>query len=400
MTRPRRVRLAAVVVVLAACRAAVDIPPDDAPLAVEPPRDAAAPPADVEDASVEANVDGDADAEAAALPDVIEAEAAASVLVEKTLTLEMSLGGSTLVVTARDGTTPLYTDLWLYSLGADGGRAPITDFSSDAPRPNPRLMMPATIRGQDSGLVPADDGVPNGVMTSSRRGVLSQGAFVSTMSGTVTITFPAVPTSPILVVAAVEDQRYAGAGVILPDGTAGTVPDGIGAPETHRLVSFANEAQPILFGACARCHTGENQFAATDYLVNGSSDDLVNDNYGLTEETVKCQVGNPGGGAPLDRCIRAITLARFLVEPGAPAASDLLIRARPDEDGSTSPEGLSWYGNDAGSRFENAYGDRRMPSTVQTTSSNDWDPKKSTPFDDDPRLFQVLFDWVAQGALP
>lgn len=88
----------------------------------------------------------------------------------------------------------------------------------------------------------------------------------------------------------------------------------------------------------------------------------------------------------------------ILVEPGALAVSDLLQRARPDEAGGTSPQGLAWCGSH-GSRYNAGYGDRRMPSTTQSTATADW-TDQPTDFDTHPEEFQILYDWVAQGAPP
>ena len=57
---------------------------------------------------------------------------------------------------------------------------------------------------------------------------------------------------------------------------------------------------------------------------------------------------------------------------------------------------LAWYGS-KGSRYNATYGDRRMPSTTQSTDPTQW-LNLPTAFDTDPTSFQVLYDWVAQGA--
>jgi hypothetical protein len=88
---------------------------------------------------------------------------------------------------------------------------------------------------------------------------------------------------------------------------------------------------------------------------------------------------------------------RKLAEPGAPAASDLLQRSRPDEDGGTSAPGLVWYGS-RGKRYNATYGDR-MPSTTQSTNPSDW-AEQPTYFDTNPAQFQIVYDWIAQGAPP
>jgi hypothetical protein len=40
-----------------------------------------------------------------------------------------------------------------------------------------------------------------------------------------------------------------------------------------------------------------------------------------------------------------------------------------------------------------------MPSTTQAPAASDW-TNQPTYFDEHPADFQILFDWVAQGALP
>ncbi|HEY1693250.1 MAG TPA: hypothetical protein VGG39_13875 [Polyangiaceae bacterium] len=358
----------------------------------------------------------------------------AGTITEKALTLTLTLGtaappadggagggdgggdagaipATTLTIAAADGTTPVVTDLWLYTLDGQGTQTPLTGFTSTQPRKSPRLMLPAAISGTPSGLAPADDGNANGTMTCScTRGQLEEGSFVPTFTGTVTVTFAAAPTTAILVVAGIEDERYAGAAVVNPDGTAGTIPAGEGVAGTHSRVSFQRDVLPILHVACVTCHTGKGPtsdagagvgpgFNANYYLVTGTADDLVNGNFALNEQTGDCQVANPDGGAPLEACIQAITQAQFLVEPGAPAASDLLQRARPDENAGTSTEGVLWYGS-KGKRYNATYGDRRMPSTTLDTSADggNWNDQPCY-FDTNAQQFQVLYDWVAQGAL-
>jgi hypothetical protein len=200
------------------------------------------------------------------------------------------------------------------------------------------------------------------------------------------------------VVAGVEDQRYAGAAAINPDGTPGQVPVGIGQPETHTRRSFARDVAPILAKQCQTCHNPVGTDDAQLYLVTGSREDLVDDNFALKEQTEDCQAENPSDDVALAACVRAITKAQYLVEPGAPAVSDLLQRARSDEAAGTSPQGLLWYGG-KGSRYNASYGDRRMPSTTQSPAASDW-TNQPTYFDTHPADFQILFDWVAQGALP
>ncbi|MEI9938697.1 MAG: hypothetical protein WDO69_15875 [Pseudomonadota bacterium] len=316
-----------------------------------------------------------------------------------TAATETTPASATLVITARDHTVPIVTDLWLYTLSGSE-RTALTGFSSTAARKTPQLMLPATISGQPSGLSPASDGTANGLMTNATRGALSQGAFVSTVNGTVTVTLPAVPTLPILVIAAVEDQRYAGAAVINVDGTPGLVPAGVGLPETHLRRSYQRDIVPILQNNCTiQCHNDRGPEGAAMYRMN-TREDLVNDNFALTEGSTDCQTKFPNGGQAFDACVQAINKAQFLVEPGAPAVSDLLQRSRPDEAAGTSTAGLDWYGSGTPKvRYNAKYGDRRMPSTTTSLDSADW-TNAPTTFDIDPAQFQVLYDWVAQGALP
>lgn len=307
---------------------------------------------------------------------------------------------ATLTISAHDGDTPVVTDLWLYSLDAQDQKTPLTGFTATAARKNPRLMLPATLGGKPSGLSPADDGNANGIMTNTTRGTLDHGNFVSTVDGTVKVTLPSVPTSPILVIAGVEDQRYTGAAAILADGGSRAVPDGIGEPESHPMRSYERDIAPLLTKNCTSiCHYPGGPNGAPMYHMD-TLDHIINDNFALTEQTTDCNADHPDGGPALADCIAAITEAQFLIEPGAPAVSDILQRARPDESLGTSDEGLTWYGGGSPkARYNAKYGDRRMPSTTISTNSTDWhdDP---TYFDQNPTDYQTLYDWVAQGAPP
>ncbi|HWE31528.1 MAG TPA: hypothetical protein VHB97_26185, partial [Polyangia bacterium] len=218
------------------------------------------------------------------------------------------------------------------------------------------------------------------------------------IDGTIVVTFPTAPADPIVVVAGVEDQRYAGAAVINPDGTPGTVPAGVGVPETHDRVSYAHDVAPIIKKQCVDvCHDADGPFTAPLYLME-TQDHLVNANFALAEQTADCQAKYPSGGQDLASCIQNITQAQYLVEPGAPSLSDLLQRARPDEAAGTSPTGLLWYGGGTPkSRYNATYGDRRMPSTTVSLMTAAW-TNAPTYFDMTPKDFQTLNDWVAQGA--
>ncbi|HEY2902258.1 MAG TPA: hypothetical protein VGL59_16875 [Polyangia bacterium] len=302
-----------------------------------------------------------------------------------------------LQITARDGLDPVRTDLWLYAL-VDGALQPFTDFSAVTNRKAGRLLLPATIAGQRSGLVPADDGRLNGLMTDVARGSLVQGAFVSAVDGTVTVNLAAAPTTPLVVLAGVEDQRYAGAAAIFPDGSPGAVPASVGLPETHARRSFSKDVAPILKLQCiAACHNPGGPLTAALYPMN-TRDQLVNNNYAFSEQAVACRAKYPADSPLFNGCLQAITKAQYLVEPGAPALSDLLLRARPDEEAGSSALGLAWFGGGSPrSRYNATYGDRRMPSTTVSPDQAQW-LNAPTAFDMNPQDFQVLFDWVAQGA--
>jgi len=82
------------------------------------------------------------------------------------------------------------------------------------------------------------------------------------------------------VIAGIEDQRYAGAAMINPDGTSGTVPPGAAVRETHIRRSFTDEVAPLLVQHCSRCHNPMHTNHAGNYLVTGTRDQLVNDTSG------------------------------------------------------------------------------------------------------------------------
>jgi hypothetical protein len=254
-------------------------------------------------------------------------------------------------------------------------------------------MLPATVNGRPSEFPHADDGRRNGLMTDTSRGSMRQGAFVPGITGTAVVTLPAVPTLPILAVAAIEDQRYAGAAVINPDGTPGPVPADVGVPETHVRRSFARDVAPINGPHCGGCHKPSHTYVSRPA---GSRDDLLNDNFGFALATRNCQRMNPAGGPQMDQCVQAITSASFLVEPGAPAISAWLTRTRPDEDGNAG--GVLWWGA-RGMRYATDYGDHRMPSTVESIDPIDW-TNQPTDFDNDPESYLIVWEWVAQGAEP
>ncbi len=306
----------------------------------------------------------------------------------------------TLTITAHDGTTPIVTDLWLYTLDASEQPTPLTGFTSTGARKAPGLMNPATIGGKPSGLTNADDGRANGVLTSPTRGKLVNGAFVNTVDGKVVVTLNEAPTSPILVVAGVEDQRYAGAAAVNPDGSSHDAPASALDLQTHTEVSYARDIAPLVKKSClTECHNPTGPNGANMYLLD-TQDHLVNDNFALTESTTDCKTANPDGGQAYDDCVAAITKAQFLVEPGAPALTDILQRARPDEEMGSSATGLLWFGGGTPkSRYNAKYGDRRMPSTTTLLQTTAW-TNLPTEFDTNPAEYEKLYDWVAQGAKP
>ena len=90
-------------------------------------------------------------------------------VVETALTVELALDpvANTLLVTARDGTTPVITDLWLYTVDDTGAMTPLSGTTSTAARKSPDRMLPATIGNTPSGLTPPASGLANGLMTNT-----------------------------------------------------------------------------------------------------------------------------------------------------------------------------------------------------------------------------------------
>lgn len=201
----------------------------------------------------------------------------------------------------------------------------------------------------------------------------------SAIDGTVAITLNTVPTDPIVVVVAREDQRYSGAAAITPDGQPATVPDGVGAPETHDKVTYA-DIHPIIEAHCNACHTKGNAVAGG--FPNDTYDNIVHNNFGYEEAVGRCKAATPNDQAAIDSCVSKITTTEYMIDPGNPAQSTLLRRTRPDENQSVSPTRLLWYG-----------------STNITASTSD-DVAGPTYFDQNPAEYQKLWNWVAQGALP
>lgn len=313
--------------------------------------------------------------------------------VEKKLDVSLALSGTTLTITVKDGNTPVMTDAWLYTLQA-GKLTPLTGFQDpDSKRRYRGLMMPCKLAGTPSNLVPCDDGVLNGVMTDLVREKIVNGMRQSAIDGTVNVTLDAAPTDPVVVVVAREDQRYAGAAAIDANGKSTAVPAGVGDPEMHRVVTYDKDIAPLVTNNCsASCH---NPKGIVPNVVLATYDNIVVEDFGHKEGVTNCQKMHPNDPAGEKTCEDAITHVEYLVEPGNPAVSGVMRRTVPDEQKSVSPTGLLWYGS-KGSRFGND-GDRRMPPSNITADTSD-DMPVPTYFDDNPDQYQLLWDWVTQGA--
>jgi hypothetical protein len=320
---------------------------------------------------------------------------AATMLQEKPLTVTLSLADTNLHVSVADGATPVMTDVWLYTI-ENGTPKPLTAFTESPAnkRKVRRLMLPCKIGGMSSGLLPCDDGSQNGVMTDLVRDKLSNGMYTPAIKGVVDVALATAPSSPVLAVVAVEDERYAGAAAIDPSGQPVAVPAGLGMPEIHVARSYAKDVAPIINDLCLTCHSA-NGVAALYHLA--SYDDIVLRNYAYYEAKQACDALGDAGAQMA--CEQSITRVGYMVEPGAPANSNLARRSRPDELKSVSPVGALWYGNRNGDRFD-AHGDRRMPSTNTSAVAPDMGQPAGAPtyFDNRPEEFQILFDWIAQGA--
>jgi hypothetical protein len=286
------------------------------------------------------------------------------------------------------------TDLWLYTLDGSGNMTPLGDFADPvSKRKSRRLLMPCTLNGNPSGLVPCDMGNQNGVMTDAVSQTLQNGVYAPAITGVVEVPLNSPPTSPVLVVAAVEDERYYGAAAIDPAGNPVAVPDGVGVPDSHPVRTYSRDVAPIIASTCLQCH-GPSGIASVHRLA--SYDDLVSRNIAFAESQQKCQQAFVSNGGAEQVCEQAINRVQFMIERGAPAASNLARRCRPDENMSVSPVGLQWYGNSSGSRFDQT-GDRRMPSTDVNPDMGTL-AQLPTYFDNNPQDYQVIFDWIAQGA--
>ena len=238
-------------------------------------------------------------------------------LVETVLNVGLSLSGTTLTVTAKDGETPVMTDVWLYTQQG-GTLTPFTDFKDpDSKRRYRGLMLPCTLGTTASQLTPCDNGELNGVMTDSQLATLVAGTqtMKSAIDGTVAITLNSVPTDPLVVVVAREDERYAGAAAITPDGQPATVPTGVGAPETHVKVTYA-DVQSIIEKNCTSCHSKGNSIAG-DYPIE-SYDTIVHNNFGYDEAVERCNTATPGDQTAIDACVAKITAVEYMIDPGNP----------------------------------------------------------------------------------
>ncbi len=310
---------------------------------------------------------------------------------EKALSVQLSRTDSTLRISVRDNGAPVRTDLWLYTL-VNGKLEDFTAFKDpDSKRKSRRRMLPAAIAGQPTNFAPADNGDENGFMSDGVRDRRQNGTPVSAIDGDVTVELEQVPTTPLVVVAGIEDQRYAGAAGIDATGGPVTLPAGVGAPEKHTARGFERDIKPLLEG-CLDCHA-ENGEAESLKLV--TYDDLVSHDIILPKVQAACAVEHPGDEAARTACTNKDNDTEYLVEPGTPALSPLARRTRPDEERGASAEGLKWFGK-GGKRF-GGHGDRRMPPQNTTADTAD-DQNQPTHFDIHPQDFQILFDWIAQGA--
>jgi hypothetical protein len=330
--------------------------------------------------------------------------APSTTIVEKLATVTLALGttpgmdggapSTVLTVTVTDGTTPVFTDVWLYTL-TGGVLTPLTGFADPSSKRKYRgYMLPCTIAGMPSGLTPCDNGDLNGVFTDAVRSKLVNGQLVPAADGIVDVTLNAPPVDPIVVVIAREDQRYYGAGAINPDGTVGVVPAGTVMQKTHPLVTYTHDIAPLMTALCVSCHAPGQ--LNPDHPID-TYDAIVNNNFAYTESVEKCTINNPTDSAELQACIAAITSVQFLAQPGVPALNGFVQRALPDANKGTSPIGLKWYGASGGTKRFDAHGDRRMPPSNSTADAGDDDPTASVYFDDNPADTQVMFNWVAQG---
>jgi hypothetical protein len=316
---------------------------------------------------------------------------ASAQLEEKALSVQLGLTGTSLKISVRDNGAPVRTDLWLYTLENGQLKAFSAFKDPDSKRKSRRLMLPATIGGQPSHLAPADNGDENGFMSDGAREKRQNGQTSSAIDGDVVVALDAVPTSPLVVVAGIEDQRYAGAAGIDANGAAVAVPAGVGVPAKHTARSFVTDIKP-LFEQCVDCHAAN---AEVEDIKLVTYDEVVNFDLAFAEGQAQCAKKHAGDEAARTACVNAITEVEYLVEPGAPALSPIARRTRPDEERNASAEGLKWFGK-GGKRY-GGHGDRRMPPENTTEVTSD-DRNEPIYFDTHPQQYQILFDWIAQGA--
>lgn len=318
-----------------------------------------------------------------------------AMVTEKLLDVKLTLTGNNLTIAVKDGATPVMTDAWLYTLQNGTTLVPLTEFADPAEKRKYRgLMMPCTLAGQPSSLTPCFKGELNGVMTDVRRAKHVAGVSQSTIDGTNIVPLTNAPVDPIVVIVAVEDQRYAGVAAVDIQGNPIAAPAGLPVLETHVPRTYADDAAPIINTYCISCHGKNGTFA---YMPMDTYDEVTGFDFGRNNGILNCDTKFPSDPVAHQTCVDALTNDEFYFEFGAPSVSPAMRRARPDEQKSTSPEGLAWYGGS--SRFSGAHGDRRMPPQNTTADMSD-DVPSPTYFDKVPGDYQILFDWVAQGMKP
>jgi hypothetical protein len=291
-------------------------------------------------------------------------------LTEQPLTLIVSAASTAaMTVEVKDADfKPVRTDLWFYKT-TDASYSALNGVrSAEYSRRTAGFFLPADALGVMTGYSPADDGV-------SRNGVMTDSTDRLAIDGRVTVSLPAgiAAGDKIMVAAAIEDQRYYGAGVFeLPSGKPSDAP-AFNKPLTHKRVTYEADIKPIIEKSCLGCHSAGGKIAR---IPMESWHDIVEKPF----------AGQQGFGFEI------------LVEPGAPALSGFTRRTRP---------GLGrtprlWYGK-GGYRWGfdpngNIVNDRRMPPLQDPSSQEpDGDGPPSyydTHFDE----YKVLYDWVAQGA--
>ena len=172
------------------------------------------------------------------------------------------------------------------------------------------------------------------------------------------------------------------------------MPDGVGAVETHTVVTYTKHLKPKIQQLCTSCHA--DGLVAGDYPLD-TYDNVVGFDFHHHEGIEECEAATPGDQTAIDACTAAISETEYMIERGNPALSPMIHRSRPDEEKSMSALGSTWWGSDTGARFDDT-GDRRMPSLNTTADLTD-DKAGPTYFDGDPADFKLFWDWVAQGAV-